>query len=216
MLSRRAFVGKLAAGAAGAAVASAASLGRASVSSSALKPPSPRDIAQGAAQFGSMPETVDASQPAPVAETASPARVGDAGPSVTLTAPPPWDLLHPLALGSGVAHGWRVAELSGVADGACVLTLENQRGRTHRVHLCRNDGRPQGLVYTDRLDLVVMNGGRGDLPTEEGLAQAVAEVAHVLAANERKRQQEQLVAELLPQAERIRLYSSTAVDRKLR
>ena len=68
-----------------------------------------------------------------------------------------------------------------------MLTLANQRGRTQRVHVCRNDGRPQGLVYTKRLDLVVMNGGGADLPTEESFAQAVAEVAHVLAANEGER-----------------------------
>ena len=60
-------------------------------------------------------------------------------------APPPWDLLRPLALGAVVAHGWRVAELSGVVDGACVLTLRNERGRAHRIHLCRNDGQPAGL-----------------------------------------------------------------------
>jgi hypothetical protein len=124
--------------------------------------------------------------------------------------PPPWELLRPLALGSVVAGGWQVADLSGVADGSCVLTLENDRGRTHRVHVCGNDGRPQGLVHTKRLDLVVMNGGRGDLPTEEGLAQAVAEVAHVLAANEAKWQSAPVVTALLPQAERSKLFGAAA------
>ena len=128
----------------------------------------------------------------------------------TASAPPPWELVHPLAVGTEVAHGWRVAGLTGVVDGVCVLTLQNARGRVHRVHLCRNDGRPQGVVYTDRVDLVVMNGGQGDLPTDEGLAQAVAEVAHVLAANERARDQQRLVAELQPHAERVRLYAAAA------
>jgi hypothetical protein len=127
-----------------------------------------------------------------------------------LSAPAPWELLRPLALGSVVAHGWRVAGLTGVVDGSCVLTLQNERGRAHRVHLCRNDGRPQGLVYTNRLDLVVMNGGQGDLPTEEGLAQAVAEVAHVLAANERDRLHENLVTALLPQADRVQQFATAA------
>ena len=127
-----------------------------------------------------------------------------------MSEPPPWELLRPLALGSVVAHGWRVADLSGVENGSSVLTLRNERGREHRVHLCRNDGRPQGLVYTRRLDLVVMNGGRGDLPTEEGLAQAVAELAHVLAANEADRRHEPLVTALLPQAERLRLFATAA------
>jgi hypothetical protein len=126
------------------------------------------------------------------------------------SAPPPWELIRPLALGSAVAHGWRVAGLTGVADGSCVLTLENGRGRAHRVHLCRNDGSPQGLVYTKHLDLVVMNGGQGDLPTEEGLAQAVAQLAHVLAANEGNGQHAQVMSGLLPQAERLEKYASAA------
>jgi hypothetical protein len=124
--------------------------------------------------------------------------------------PPPWELLAPLALGSEVGHGWRVADLSSVVDGSCVLTLENERGRTHRVHLCGNDGKPQGLVHTKRMDLVVMNGGRGDLPTEEGLAQAVAQVAHVLAANEGERRHDEVVTALLPQSERTERFATGA------
>jgi hypothetical protein len=130
--------------------------------------------------------------------------------SARASAPPPWALLQPLALGAAVIRGWRVAELSGVADGSCVLTLQNERGRTHRIHLCRNDGNPQGLVYTQRFDLLVMNGGQGDLPTDEGLAQAVAEVAHVLAANEGRREHEPLMTALLPQVERVQALAAAA------
>jgi hypothetical protein len=140
----------------------------------------------------------------PEAAPAEAAAQVEAAPA-TASAPPPWELLRPLTLGSVVGQGWRVADLTGVVHGSCVLTLESTSGRSHRVHLCRNDGRPQGLVHTKRLDMVVMNGGKGDLPTEEGLAQAVAEVAHVLAANERK--QEPVVVALLPHAERLRLFS---------
>jgi hypothetical protein len=61
----------------------------------------------------------------------------------------------------------------------------------------------------------MMNGGQGDLPSEEGLAQAVAQVAHVLAANEGDQQQEPLVTALLPHAERVRQFASP-VDRRLR
>jgi hypothetical protein len=123
-------------------------------------------------------------------------------------APPPWELLSPLAIGAAVTPAWRVAGLTEVVDGSCVLTLENERGRTQRVHLCRNDGRPQGIVHTSGLDLVVMNGGLGDLPTEEGFAQAVAEVAHVLAVNEARH--EGVVSTLLPHAERIERFASAA------
>ena len=94
-----------------------------------------------------------------------------------------------------------------------MLTLENERGRSHRVHVCRNDGQPQGLVYTQRLDLVVMNGGLGALPTEEGLAQAVAAVAHALAANESAHRHQEVLAALLPQVERVQRYASAATLR---
>ena len=127
--------------------------------------------------------------------------------SEAVSAPAPWGLLSPLVAGSVVAHGWRLVDLSPVQDGSCTVTLENERGRAHRVHLCRNDGTPQGLVYTRGVDLVVMNEGHGDLPTDEGLAQAVAALAHVVAANERK-VPDSFLAELLPHTERLRQFAS--------
>src|SRR5205823_5589161 len=127
--------------------------------------------------------------------------------SEAIASPPPWELVSPLAAGSVVAHGWRLVDLGPVQDGSSVATLENERGRAHRVHLCRNDGDPQGLVYTRRVDLVVMNEGRGDLPTEEHLAQAVAALAHVVAANE-ARMPDGVLAELLPHAERVRRFAA--------
>jgi hypothetical protein len=136
----------------------------------------------------------------------------DAGTPETAMAPAPWDLLQPLAVGSAVAHGWRVAGFSGVVDGTCVLTLENERGRSHRIHLCRNGGTPQGIVHTDGIDLLVMNGGQGDVATDESFAQAVAEVAHVIAGNERR--QATVVASLLSHEERLRRF--TSADRRLR
>lgn len=195
MLSRRSLIGKLAAGAA-VSVAWAAGVAR----TSAASVRSTGNAPTGSGHRGGFAPMPDATAVRP------PAAVG---------APPPWELLRPLVLGSVVAHGWRVAELSEVMDGACVLTLRNERGRTQRVHLCRNDGRPQGLVYTDRFDLVVMNGGQGDLPTEEGSAQAVAEVAHVLAANERDWEHDRTTVAFLPHAARLRRFAAPA-DWRLR
>ena len=205
MLSRRDVVGKLAAGTA--AVVCAAGVARASLTS-------PRDEGSrtaGNSQTPPVPEV--ASGPPPILDSLP--KVVDEGPAATLNAPAPWELVHPLTMGSVVANGWRVAGLTGVVDGSCVLTLQNERGRSHRVHVCSNDGRPQGLVYTKRFDLVVMNGGEGDLPTDESFAQAVAELAHVLASNEGQRGVEPVVTALLPQAERLRLFSGSA-DRRLR
>ena len=201
MLSRRELMGKGAAGAAATALVLKAATGAASTSH--------RDIS-------TMPgdpavPTHDRDGEAPAASPA-PAEVA------AISAPPPWELVSPLAAGSVLAHGWRLAELGPVKDGTCVATLQNERGRARRVHLCRNAGKPQGLVYTRRVDLVVMNEGSGDLPTEETLAQAVAELAHVVAANEGT-SPDRLFTDLLPHAERVQRFAATEgpyADGKLR
>jgi hypothetical protein len=203
MLSRREVVGKLAVGTAAVCVAGAA---RASVPTTHDAVTPSTDPAQ--------PEQLAASAPqAATGEREFRRTVVDAGPPETLSAPAPWELMRPLAMGSLVANGWRVAALTGVANGSCVLTLQNERGRAHRVHLCRNDGRPQGLVYTKRFDLVVMNGGQGDLPTDEGFAHAVVAAAHVLAANEGDRRHGSVIDALLPHAQRVERFAAAAALR---
>jgi hypothetical protein len=113
----------------------------------------------------------------------------------------------PFVAGSEVAHGWRLADLTPVRDGTAVATLQNARGRAQRVHVCRNDGSPQGIVYTRRVDLVVMNQGYGDLPTEEHFGQAVAALAHAVAANEAT-VADDVFAALLPHAERVQRFAA--------
>ena len=192
MLSRRELIGKAAVGAAVAVAVGGARAGVASVQAVQAATSDPSDIERNAE--------------APPAD------------AVAISSPPPWHLVSPLAAGAVVAHGWHLADLSPVQDGSCVATLRNERGRSHRVHLCRNDGTPQGLVYTRRLDLVVMNQGYGELPTEEGLAQAVAALAHAVAANEATAP-DGVLAELLPHAERVRRFAAvdgTVADGKLR
>jgi hypothetical protein len=198
MLSRRDMIEKLAAGTAGAAVAWVAASSRAGAT-----------VGQSPAPLWDADATVSKALGA-AGEATEAAKVGGEGSNESAPpAPqPPWELLHPLAVGSVLAHGWRVADLSGPVHGACVLTLRNPRGAVHRLHLCRNQGRPQGLVYTKQIDLVVMNGGEGGLNTDEGLAQAVAEVAHVLAANEGSWRHATVIDGLLPHAERLRRFSA--------
>jgi hypothetical protein len=209
MLSRRALVGKLAACTAAVWAAGIARISSASTGGE-------REWEPGMEPVGATP---DDHQPSASVEAIHAPQLDpnaglhpDVGPLSTVEAVPPWELLRPLKMGSHVARGWRVAGFTGLVDGVCVLTLQNGRGRTHRVHICRNDGTPQGFVYTKQLDLVVMNGGAGDLPTEEGFAHAVAKIAHVLASNE---QTQRVVAELLPQQERVRRFSGP-MDRRLR
>ncbi len=140
------------------------------------------------------------------------------GQDTAASSPPPWGLVSPLAAGAALAHGWRLADLGPVKDGSCVVTLQNASGRARRVHLCRNDGTPRGLVYTRRVDLVVMNEGYGDLPTEETLAQAVAALAHVVATNEGTTP-DRLFTDLLSHAERVQRFAAAEgvyADGKLR
>ena len=199
MLSRRELMGKGAVGAAATALVlgAAATTARASTAHRAM---------------GMAPETPAVPVDDLVAE-ASPAASAPTEVAVS-SAPAPWELVRPLAAGSALAYGWRLADLGPVRDGSCVVTLQNERGRARRVHLCRNDGAPQGIVYTRRTDLVVMNEGGGDLPTEERLAQAVAALAHVVAANEGM-MTNHVFNDLLPHAERVQRFAGH-VDGKLR
>jgi hypothetical protein len=180
MLSRRTFVGRLAAGA---AVAGAVT----TIGTRA----SARETTAGAVGAAPKSGADDARTPATLSDAPS--------------APAPWELLAPLTAGAALGHGWQVAALSGVEAGSCVLTLQHANGRAQRVHLCRHDGRPAGVVYTDTLDLLVMNDGAGETPTDEGLAQAVATVAHAVARNAAA-----APAELLAHAERLDRFATTA------
>ncbi len=206
MLSRRALVGRLAAGA---AVSIAWAAGGVRTRPAWARDKVNEPVGSGLPANDLVPARA-ASAPVPVQEAAPNIRAPKevAAQTAEASAPAPWGLLRPLKAGAVVASGWRLADLSPLVDGACVLTLRNARGRTYRVHLCRKDARPQGLVYTDRLELVVMNGGQGDLPTDESLAQAVAAVAHVLAANEGRREHDPLIATLLPHGERLRRFAA--------
>jgi hypothetical protein len=194
MLSRRDLIAKAAVGAA-AAVAVGGVVGTAVAATRPLRestdePPADRDGENVAAQR-------TAAQPA---------------------APAPWELVAPFTAGSEVAYGWHLADLTAVQDGSAVATLQNGRGRAHRVHVCANDGTPQGIVYTRRIDLVVMNQGYGDLPTEEHFGQAVAKLAHAIAANE-GRVAESVLAALLPHAERVERFAAAndaSMDGRLR
>lgn len=197
MLSRRELGGKLAAGT---ALLVAAGTARATLKAPFDAEHQPQDAR---AQATTLAEV---SQPAP-------AVAPEIGTPDTLTAKAPWELLRPLAEGSDVSHGWSLSRFSGAVGGSCVVTLRNRHGRESRVHICSNNGNPEGLVYTKHFDLVVMNGGRGDLPTEEGLGQAVATLAHAIAANEDR--QHDVVSSLMPHAERVRMCAATA-DHRLR
>ena len=202
MLSRRDLIGKAAVGA-----ATALALGAARTGVAATRPL--RDATH---------DPTNDRDGHPASDGDTPGAMASQSDAAEVTTPPPWALVAPFGAGAEVAHGWRLVDLSPVRDGSTVVTLQNERGRAHRVHLCRNDGHPQGLVYTRRVDLVVMNQGYGGLPTEEDLGQAVAALAHAVAANEAT-MPDQVLTELLPHRARVERFAALegpAADGKLR
>jgi hypothetical protein len=201
MLSRRDLIGKAVMGAAAVAAVGAARTGVAAT----------RPLADAAA------EPVGRTN-APAGEHGGPTAVAPATEAEVISSPPPWDIVAPFVAGAIVAHDWRLADLTPVQDGSAVVTLQNARGHASRIHLCRNDGSPEGVVYTRRVDLVVMNQGYGTLPTDEQLGQAVAALAHAVAANEAALP-DGVFAGLLPHSERVERFAAAegpSADGKLR
>lgn len=204
MLSRRTLIGKVAVGAAAALAVGAARTGVAAT----------RPLVAPADGLGE-PTAVPASPQDGAQHVLAPH--ADVAEAVEAAAPP-WELVAPFGAGAVVAHGWQLTALTAVRDGSAVATLQNARGRAYRVHLCRNDGSPQGIVYTPRVDLVVMNQGYGELPTEEHFGQAVAALAHAVAANEAT-VADGVFADLLPHSERVQRFAAVegpSADGKLR
>ena len=203
MLSRRELIGKAAVGAA--AALAIGGVGRAAASTRPLGattdgPAGGDDGHDGAGALHEQPGL------APQSDTA------------VISTPPPWQLVAPFAAGSVVAHDWRLVDMTAVQDGSAVVTLQNARGRAERIHLCQNDGSPAGVIYTPRVDLVVMNQGYGELPTDEHLGRAVAALAHAVATNEAT-MPASLFGELLPHRERVQRFAAVegpAADGKLR
>src|SRR5262245_54079031 len=110
MLSRRELMGKAAAGAAATALAVGAA--------TAVASPSLHDGRRAPGDPAVPSLDWNGQQPA-----ASPAPAEVAA----IAAPPPWELVSPLAAGAVLAHGWQLAELGPVRDGSCVVTLANAR-----------------------------------------------------------------------------------------
>ena len=96
----------------------------------------------------------------------------------------PWWLLSPLKEGSSVGKGWVLDSLGPIEQGAAILTLRHADGRFQNIHLCVHDGEPKGLAHTSLLDLVLMDGGQGDKPTDESLGRVLMGLAKRIEHNE--------------------------------
>ena len=113
----------------------------------------------------------------------APATGAQAPSSVDVTAPP-WWLLAPLETGTRIGSEWRIAGLSPITQGATILSLVHRDQRTARVHICARRGQARGLAHTGLFDLVLMDGGQGDRPTDESLGRVLKQVARHIRHNE--------------------------------
>lgn len=121
--------------------------------------------------------------------------------------PAPWEIVAPLEQGSELALGWYIAALSGVQLGGAVLTLKHTRGFEAHVHICKNEGAPQGITHSNLFDIFMMNGGDGELASEEELGRVVLTLGEVIRQNESKRPELKNVAKtFLSHSERIDLF----------
>jgi hypothetical protein len=99
--------------------------------------------------------------------------------------------------------------MSPVERGAVVLSLAHADGRVARVHLCQRAGATRGIAHSQHLDFVLMNGQRGEGPSEEALGLVILSIAKRVERNERlARRTLQGMARLMPHAERVRRFGA--------
>ena len=124
----------------------------------------------------------------------------------TPTAPAPWELVAPLKEGSLIGLGWHVAALSPVQLGAAILTLRHDKGHQAYIHISRNDGSPVGITHTQHFDLVVMNGGDGDQPSDENLGRVVVTIGNAMTKNESGGNHQELAEKMLSHSDRTTMF----------
>lgn len=94
-----------------------------------------------------------------------------------------WALLAPARAGFELGCGWRADRLER-GQGALTLTLDHPDRGEARVAICYHQGAPRGLAHTELLDLILMDGGDGDRPTEESVGVVLMKLAQVIGENE--------------------------------
>lgn len=130
--------------------------------------------------------------------------------SAARSAAPLW-LLGGLEPGAPLGLGWSLASVSPVTMGASVLELWHQGGELTRVHLCARDGRPKGLAHTALFDLVLMDGGQGDRPTDERLGRALLNLASRIKQTELSAGASDELRGLLSHLDRVERFGAAAL-----
>jgi hypothetical protein len=163
--------------------------------------------------FGAAAALLGASAPAAAAATARSSALkalAEGGSDPT----PPWWLFSPVRPGSSLGLGWRMGSLSPVERGAVVLELHRDGGDTEgvrvaRVHICAREGKARGLAHSELFDLVLMDGGQGEKPTDERLGRVLLGLADRVRKNELESNAElKDLGRLLPHGQRVALYGA--------
>lgn len=124
----------------------------------------------------------------------------------------PWWLLQPLEAGARLSGGWHLASLSAVERGAAIIALEHAHKGQRNVHLCAHGGRPQGVAFTRLFDLILMDGGQGDRPTDPSVGKVLVHLARRIRKHELSRQGELAqVTRMLTHGERVALYGAESL-----
>jgi 2Fe-2S type ferredoxin len=105
--------------------------------------------------------------------------LGPATPAAPCTTEPQWALLAPLTAGTRLG-GWTLESLSPPRGDTAVLLLRHERQGIARVAIRRNTGTPLGIVHTNHLDFMLMNGGGGTTRTEASVEQVLSAIATLL------------------------------------
>jgi len=118
----------------------------------------------------------------------------------------PWWLFEPLTIGSPLAYGWSLMELSRIERGASVLSLSHRSGAQARIHICSHQGHPQGIASSKYLDLLLMDGGDGNTPSDEKLGRVILSLAKHIAKTEEFLEKSNVLSQLEKHEERLIRY----------
>ncbi|MEC7986776.1 MAG: hypothetical protein VX278_16530 [Myxococcota bacterium] len=118
----------------------------------------------------------------------------------------PWWLFEPLAKGSYLANQWFLSDLSPIEKGAAILTLSAKDDRQARIHICGHAGSPKGIAHTKYLDLLLMDGGDGNTPSNESLGRVILSLAKHIENTESLLEQSSILSRFALHEDRLLLY----------
>ena len=81
-----------------------------------------------------------------------------------------------------------------------------------KIHICIYEGKPKGMAHTELFDLVLMDGGQGNKPTEETVGRVLLSLAEKMSENELDDDADLArVERMLTHGERVEVYGSESL-----